>query len=211
MKSKKALGFFITGTMLLLAALFIVFYNLYTDQRGGAESESVLTALKAKIPEPAEPSLLPEFEEDLFARYDEEALPEETLIEIEGKYYIGYISMPTIGIELPVLSEWSEQNLKTAPCRYKGMVQTGDLILAGHNYRTHFGRIQRLNSGDLLYFTDGDGVVHTYQVIQSEIVGGYDISAMEFGSADFWDLTLFTCTLNSQSRITVRAVLVDDT
>lgn len=210
-KKKQGLCWIMFGTMLLLAALFLVLYNLRTDRQGKVASEQILTVLKEQLPEPDEKPVLPDFTEDLFAQYETESdvIPEETLIEIDGRYYLGYITIPSLNIELPVLNAWSYPNLKLSPCRYQGSVYTGDLILAAHNYRSHFGRIQELNSGELIIFTDGDGVQHRYQVLQSEMLDGRDISAMEFGSADSWDLTLFTCTIGGQSRVTVRAIAVD--
>ena len=209
MNRKKGIYWILTGTMLLLAALFLVVYNLYEDKKGQESSAGILSELKEKLPEPTEPPLLPDFTDDLFAQYETETIPEEELIEIDGKQYLGYIRIPSLGIELPVLSEWSYPNLKIAPCRYKGSVYGGDLILAAHNYRSHFGRIQELSSGDMLIFTDGSGTEHEYRVLQTEMVAGIDIESMEFGSAIYWDLTLFTCTLSGQSRVTVRAVSVD--
>ena len=116
------------------------------------------------------------------------------------------VNFPDLGIELPVQSEWSYPALKISPCRYKGSILTGDLILAAHNYQSHFGRIQELNTGAEILLTDGNGEVHHYEVVQTEIIPGQDVEAMEFGSAENWDLTLFTCTLSGQSRVTVRAV-----
>lgn len=216
MNRNKGLLWMILGAMLLLAALFLVMYNLHEDSKGQEQSAEILTHLKEKLPTPTEPPLLPDFsgEDDLFSQYEEttepeETVPEETLIEIDGQLYLGIISIPSLGIELPVLHEWSYPGLKIAPCRYKGSVYTGDLIIAAHNYRSHFGRLQELNSGELLIFTDGNGVMHRYTVLQSEMINGHDIWSMEFGSADFWDLTLFTCTLSGQSRVTVRAMACD--
>lgn len=206
MKLNKSYLWMISGAMLLLAALLLVLYNLHEDNKGRESSEHILTELKASIPEPEQPPLMPDFSDDLFSEYETEDPPEEILVEIDGQMYLGIISIPSLGIELPVLSEWSYPNLKLSPCRYKGSYITGDLIIAAHNYRSHFGRIQELSSGDVLMFTDGNGVIHEYMVLQSEMISGRDIEAMEFGSAENWDLTLFTCTLSGQSRVTVRAV-----
>lgn len=199
------------GTMLLFAALFLVIYNINEDKKGSEVSKERLEQLKDAIishePEPEESSDTP-VGNDLFNEYEEETVPEEVLIEIDGDYYIGYVSIPALGIELPVMSEWSYPNLKLSPCRYKGTVAGGDLIIAAHNYRSHFGRINQLNSGDSIFFTDGNGVQHEYSLIQTEVIEGRNIEAMDFGSGDNWDLTLFTCTLSGQSRVTVRAVEV---
>ena len=46
--------------------------------------------------------------------------------------------------------------------------------------------------------------MHTYEVVQTDLLIGTDVSAMAEGDEN-WDLTLFTCTLSGQSRVTVRA------
>ena len=38
-----------------------------------------------------------------------------TVTELNGWDYIGYLSIPSIGLELPVLSQWSYAGLKIAP------------------------------------------------------------------------------------------------
>ena len=201
------------GTMLLFAALFLVIFNVNEDKKGSETSKERLEQLKNVIisREPAtEESSESHSQNSLFNEYEEETVPEEVLIEIDSDNYIGFISIPSLDIELPVMSEWSYPNLKLSPCRYKGTVAGGDLIIAAHNYRSHFGKIDQLNSGDPIFFTDGNGVQHEYELIQTETIEGRNIEAMDFGSGDSWDLTLFTCTLGGQSRVTVRAVEIEN-
>jgi len=215
MKKTGGLFWIILGTMLLLSALFLVFSNFRQDSESGKNADRILSELKEVIPQTTSVSddnnesvttaKIPE--SDLFQEYTiTETVPEPEPLELDGNYYIGIIWIPSLNIELPVLSEWSYPNLKISPCRYRGTVQSGDIIIAAHNYRSHFGLINQLNSGDSIVFTDINGISHNYEVIQSEMIDGYDIESMEFGSAEGWDLTLFTCTLSGQSRVTVRAI-----
>ena len=43
-----------------------------------------------------------------------------------------------------------------------------------------------------------------------EELPGTAVEQMQFGDADDWDLTLFTCTLGGRSRVTVRAVKAEE-
>lgn len=149
-------------------------------------------------------------EPDIFAEYEDDNAAEEPEVYyyVQELSYMGLLSIPSLGLELPVMSDWSYPNLRIAPCRYSGTVADGNMIIAAHNYRSHFGRISELDSGDEIIFTDGSGVMHKYSVVQSDIVNGKDPAGMEAGSED-WDLTLFTCTYSGQSRVTVRAVLAE--
>ncbi len=201
MKSKVGLSVIVLGVLLVFAAAGLVLYNVSEDKKSGDAAQSVLETLKEQIV-PVEDET--EFFEgaDLFSEYEtEEELPP---IEIDGEFYIGYISMPSIGIELPVMDSWSYDKLKTAPCRYSGSVLENDIVIAAHNYSSHFGGIESLSSGDEINLIATDGRIFRYEVVNTEIVSGKDISAME--PDDSWDLTLFTCTLSGQSRVTVRAV-----
>ena len=208
MKNKKGLFLIITGTMMLSASLFLVFSNFRQDRESSENASEILSELKQQIPEPSESTSQPAKYDDIFREYenDDESSAEEEYIRIDDNYYIGTIYIPSLNIELPVMSEWSYPSLKLSPCRYKGSISEGNLIIAAHNYRSHFGRIQELNSGDSIIITDMGGTLHNYEVVQSEIIDGYNIESMDFGSDDEWDLTLFTCTLSGQSRVTVRAV-----
>ena len=85
-----------------------------------------------------------------------------------------------------------------------------DIIIAAHNYNDHFGHIGDLDSGDEMIFTDTDGISHHYEVDFTQYVDGYDVDAMYRGESNDWDITLFTCTLSGQSRVTVRGLRVEN-
>ena len=57
---------------------------------------------------------------------------------------------------------------------------------------------------DVVVFTDVNGTEFRYRVGDIEILDGNDTFNMT--NSD-WDLTLFTCTLDSKSRVTVRCQL----
>lgn len=199
----------IIGAVLIIAALSLVLWNQNEDRKSGESAEQILSQLRLKIPtaEVTE-GYIPEAEipeNDLFEEYEQEteAEPEEVLLEVEGEMYLGVVEIPALGLELPVMSEWSYDKLKKAPCRYKGSQNTDDLILIAHNYNSHFGNIGSLQTGDVISFTNCSGVRTDYEIVQFDEVGGYDIEQMESGD---WDLTLFTCTYSGASRVTVRCV-----
>jgi sortase A len=130
-----------------------------------------------------------------------------TEVEIDGRLYIGYLFIPALGLELPVQSQWDYPGLKISPCRYVGSTKTDDLVIAAHNYDRHFGRISKLAQGDLVYFTDMDGVQTTYQVMETLIL---QPTAIEEMTTSGYDLTLFTCTYGGKTRVTVRCDRVEE-
>lgn len=136
-----------------------------------------------------------------FVRYPDMEMPTR---EIEGRTYIGMLEVPALELSLPVMSEWSYPRLKKAPCRYVGSIYSRDMIICGHNYDRHFGRLKELAVGEEVRFTDMDGNVFIYSISGAEQLGKFAVEEMLAGD---WDLTLFTCTKGGQSRVTVRCRL----
>lgn len=126
-------------------------------------------------------------------------------VTVNGYTYIGYITLPSVNLELPVMDRWDDGLLKLAPCRYYGSFETNDLVIAGHNYKSSFGKLKSLRKDDALYITDMNGIVHSYIVAETEILNATDVKPMIESD---WDLSLYTCTYNGKQRFTVRCVEV---
>lgn len=205
MRNKLGTICMILGTVLVLAALSLFLWNRWEDRRAGALAESILPQVMEQIASPApESGEAGDTNPDLPDPYDVSM----TEAEIDGYAYVGYLSIPAINLELPVMAQWDYARLKIAPCRYTGSTKSGDLVICGHNYTRHLGPIGRLVPGDDVYFTDMDGGVWHYQVAAVETLGPTDIENMTAGE---YPLTLFTCTLGGASRVTVRCDRVTET
>ena len=193
------------GLLLLLAALLLTAYNLWRDAMASISVDFVLEHLTPALSSrqaalPALPSG-EDLEEAFIPDYvlnPEMAMPEEN---IDGRSYIGVLDIPALELSLPIISEWSYDALQIAPCRYSGSAYLDNLVIAGHNYRSHFASLPQLQPGDTVTFTDMDGNVFSYEVSSLETLSPYAISDMTSGD---WDLTLFTCTVGGQSRLAIR-------
>ena len=195
-----------TGLLLLTAALFLWAYNGQESRRAGDSAQQVITELTQSLTQEAatEGGATPEQEKAPAVKLpeylldDQREMPEKT---VNGRDYIGVLSIPSLNLELPVLSQWSYPNLKVAPCRYSGSLYQNNLVICAHNYASHFGRLKTLQPGDTLLFTDMDDQVVSFQMVERETLEPNDEEAMTTGQ---WDLTLFTCTPGGQTRVTVR-------
>ena len=206
----------LTGLLLVAAALFLAAYNLYDEARAKRSATEIMASLEADIPGVLSPEPFEITEEtNTAALLEEVEIPDYLLnpdmempVEnIDGIDYIGVLRIPTLELELPIISEGSYQKLKIAPCRYSGSAYQDDLIIAAHNYNSHFGNLKNLREGDTATFTDMDGNVFTYEMVELEILQPTDIEGMESGE---WDLTLFTCTIGGSSRVTARFERVEN-
>ena len=178
------------GIVCILAALTLTGYNWNQSRSAGVEAAHALDTMYLQLPE-----------------YETEGVTGEALdaemptVQIDGRSYVGRVDIPRLGISLPVLAEWTEEGADIAPCRYKGSVYNGTMIIAGHNFSSHFGNLYQLADGDNVTFVDVNGVAYHYIVLTAETIDGYDLRGMEEGE---WDLTLFTCNFSGVERTTVR-------
>jgi sortase A len=199
--------FIVFGIVLLAFAALMSGYNMYDDYRAGQESGHVLTVLEERTA--AYTGAGGTFSET--AQADAEDIPDYVLNpekempseEIDGRYYIGVIEIPVLGLALPVMSSCSDENLKTAPCRYSGSAYNGNFTIAGHSHITHFRSIRSLAGGEQVIFTDTQGNIFYYEVCGLETLEPDDVEEMISGE---WDLTLFTCTSSTQARVAVRCI-----
>ena len=79
-------------------------------------------------------------------------------VEVNGQECVGMIEIPALGLKTSGNQRWAMQSSKKAPCATV-VLRSKNMIIAGHNYRTHFSGIKRLNPGDSVVFTDADGNV----------------------------------------------------
>ena len=209
MKHKRGSLFLVLGALLLAAALGLAGWNLYQGYRAEKTSSVVVQQLHTVLPdEPAQPAVpVPDSNGELeIPDYVLAPDMEMPTVTVDGRKYIGTLELPTLGLEFPIISRWSYDALLEAPCRYTGSVYSGDMVLAAHNYNSHFGRLKNLHEGDKVIFTDVDGNVFTYAVAVKETLLPTAVEEMTAGE---FPLTLFTCTLGGSYRVTIRCEQVE--
>lgn len=219
MKNKAGTILMILGAVLVILALSLFLHNQReaekADEAAQAALQQVFSAIEERtsapeileevqdeaVPEPGtaeETGLVTEADEDPYAM---------TVVEKNGVRYVGYLTIPELGLQLPVLAELEDANLQIGPCRYSGSTKSQDLVIGAHNYVRHFARIWRLQPGAQITFTDMDGVTRLYEV---EAVETLSPAAVEEMTTSGYPLTLFTCTYTGNNRTAVRCVLPED-
>lgn len=190
MKRKIAICLMSVGALLICGALGILAYNDFQNKQAQESSQTVMESIRLSIAEK-------ELGDEAVDPFDDTM----TVVEIDGYGYIGYISIPALELDLPVMSEWDYGRLKIAPCRYYGGTKTDNLVIAAHNYRLHFGYLGHLEVGDTVIFTDMESEISTYKVTSEEILMSTDVDKVK-DTGD--DLILYTCTYGGSKRVAVR-------
>ena len=136
---------------------------------------------------------------------EEIRLPKEpSLIPSDGREYYGVVEIPQLQIKLPVLSTYTDADMKTTPCVYYGCRENNDLVIVGHNYASQFGTLNDVSQDFLVYLHMPDGSVYKYKSVATESLNPDQVDEMLMGD---WDLTLFTCSYSGEKRIAVRCML----
>lgn len=181
LKRNKGIVFLVVGCLLLLVACGWYVYNIVEDKNAGQYASDILHKLNDA--------------------QNENADNNAPLITVDGDAFCGKVIIEKLSVKLPVYDEWNYTRLKSAPCRYTGSIHTNDIIIAAHNYKSHFGTLNKLTVGDEVEFIDAYGESHLYEVCELTTLDGTAVSDMQYGG---WDFTLFTCTKGGEQRVTVR-------
>lgn len=187
-----------TGILLIIVSLALITHNNYEEINAGKKSKLVLEEIKNNI-----------IEEDnnITQTIVDNPTNKTETTNVNGYDYIGTITIPTLNLELPIMSEYDYDKLKISPCRYYGNINTNDLIICAHSYKTHFKYLNKLKQKDLVIITDINGNNYIYEVVTIEVLKPNQVSEMINND---YDLTLYTCTNDGQNRITVRCNKIKD-
>lgn len=192
----------VVGTLLVAAALALVLFNTREQVQAEEAVNELMPLLVEAINERQETA-----QTEPTAANPAVDDREMTVVKVKGYDCIGFVAIPALELELPVISEWSYSRLKVSPCRFTGTTYANNLVVMAHNYPRHFGKLSELSVGDTVTFTDMDGVQITYEVVALDIL---DPTAVEEMIAGDYDLTLFTCTYGGKTRVTVRCDRVEE-
>ncbi|MBR5490611.1 MAG: sortase [Oscillospiraceae bacterium] len=179
-------------------------YSRHLDKVASAErnTATLMDGLKRELELRHGKGSLPNVDKD---EEGEIIYPEMDTADYYGLAMIGIIRVPSCGVELPVLSDWSYNKLEYAPCRYSGNIYAGDLVLMGHNYTCHFKPLKKVALGAEVEFEDVNGIVWKYRVDAIDSIHRSDVDALPSEH----ELILFTCEEYGVYRFVARCSLVE--
>ena len=211
MKKSKKMFFMLSGMVLMAAAAGLTAYNLNEDARAKESAFNILEKFNSEREKQIESMEEPSLPTGITGKIVEETTisPDTPMpvIVIDDVPYIGTLTIPALGIELPVAENWDYTQMKISPCRYEGSVYKNNLVICAHNYSTHFRNIKDLQNGDDLIFIDAVGNEFDYQV---EIVETLQPTAIEEMISSEYDVSLFTCNYAGNARVTVRCNRIEE-
>ena len=179
------------GLLLIVWALWLAASTAYGSFCAGRASQRIVAQL-------AEEFAAEEVETIHALSPDDDAMPS---VNVDDTDYLGIIAVPTLGMELPVASSWSDEQLRISPCTYDGSYLADDLVICGEGYASQFGRLRSIGIASKVHLSIPGGSAIDYVVSNVEVERLEEIGAI----MDDWDLTLFTFNVDG-SCLVVRCV-----
>lgn len=129
---------------------------------------------------------------------------------IESSYIIGIIEIPKIDVYYPIFSNYDDNLLRIAPCKFFGSEpgKIGNLCIAGHNYDNNkfFSKIANLSINDEIIIYNNSNTKFSYFVFDIYEVKADDLSPVYSYDTNSRQLTLITCNNINNNRIIVKAL-----
>ena len=128
---------------------------------------------------------------------------------------VATISIPKIDVNYPILegktksTEETESLLKISPCKFWGpnINQIGNYCIVGHNWRNtkFFSKVPSLDVGDTFTITELNNKEITYKIYDKYEVEPTNLSCTSQLTGGKREVTLITCTNDSERRVIVKA------
>ena len=190
--------------ILILCTLFFILFNIQTEEnsKSGATIEKVNSKSYQNYQnENLETQQSTENEQNVEKEYIES--------KFKGYKVCAKLNIPVINLETYVLEKYSKQALLTSVTKFYGGKpnEVGNFCIAGHNYgpANMFQNIKKLNLNDEIYLTDTNGKKITYKIYDIYTVLPNETQCLSQRTNGKTELTLITCTLDSERRIIVKA------
>ncbi len=120
------------------------------------------------------------------------------VVSVEGNDFIGVLEFLANGYVFPVCDDWG--NTREFPCRYKGSIYDGSMIIGAVNYKGQIDFVGNIFVGDKAAFTDLLGNCYAYEVKNIKYVKSINDKILD---AEAGDIKLFIKNMYSLNEYTV--------
>lgn len=128
--------------------------------------------------------------------------------QYKGYNVIAKLNIPIINLETYVLDKYTEVALNVSVTKFWGANpnQVGNFCIIGHNFQNKnmFHNLKKLKVGNRLFISDNNGKME-YEVYDIYKVKPKDVSCLNQDTNGKKEVTLITCTNDSQKRIIIKA------
>jgi len=188
--------------ILILTILFFILFNIQSEEN--KKQEILVEKVDSKVYQNY-------IDNNVKQSTDKTKIVEKDEIESEFKGYkvSSKLYIPKINLETYVLEQYNTKALLTSVTKFYGSNpnQIGNFCIAGHNYgpENMFQKIKNLNINDEIYLTDINRNKMKYTIYDIYTVLPNDTKCLSQRTNGEIELTLITCTFDSEKRIIIKA------
>ncbi len=191
--------------ILILMVLFFILFNIQTDEN--SKDGTTIEKVNSKLYQNYQSENL----ETQQSTTNEQNVEKEYIeTEFKGYKVCAKLNIPIINLETYVLEEYSKQALLTSVTKFYGGEpnKVGNFCIAGHNYgpTNMFQNIKKLKVKDEIFLTDTNGNKFKYLIYDMYTVLPNETRCLSQKTDGKTELTLITCTPDSERRIIVKAI-----
>ena len=193
--------------LIIILILSILFFILFNIRKEDVIKESRTTE---KIVSKTNINVQKNFIEEEQSTTNEQTVEKEYIeTEFNGYKVSAKLYIPKINLETYVLEKYSKQALLTSVTKFYGGEpnQIGNFCIAGHNYGTSnmFQNLKNLSINDEMFLNDTNGNKVKYIIYDIYKVLPNQTQCLSQQTNGKVELTLITCTLDSEKRIIIKA------
>lgn len=193
--------------LIIILILSILFFILFNIRKEDVIKESTTTE---KIVSKTNINVQKNFIEEEQSTTNEQTVEKEYIeTEFKGYKVSAKLYIPKINLETYVLEQYSKQALLTSVTKFYGGEpnKVGNFCIAGHNYGTPnmFQNLKNLNINDEILLIDTNGNKMKYIIYDIYKVLPNQTQCLSQQTNGQVELTLITCTLDSEKRIIIKA------
>lgn len=132
---------------------------------------------------------------------------EEVLDTYKGYKVCAKLEIPSISLKANILSNYSKKALKVSCTKFWGANpnENGNFCIAGHNTKSMFSGIKKLELGDTLFVTDNKIGKVEYEIFNIDKVVPNNVDCLDPITKEEKEVTLITCTNDSTKRVIIKA------
>ena len=191
--------------ILILMVLFFILFNIQTEEN--SKDGTTIEKVNSKLYQNYQSENL----ETQQSTTNEQNVEKEYIeTEFKGYKVCAKLNIPIINLETYVLEEYSKQALLTSVTKFYGGEpnKVGNFCIAGHNYgpTNMFQNIKKLKVKDEIFLTDTNGNKFKYLIYDMYTVLPNETRCLSQKTDGNTELTLITCTPDSERRIIVKAI-----
>lgn len=178
-----------------------------TNSQNQLETEEVIPSIPTN-------EVVEEVTEPIISKETQRTTPKTANYTIDGEQYtiVGFLSISSLNIEYPILSETSTQLLNVSLNKYWGANpnEVGNMVVVGHNYKNNkfFSNLSKIEHGEVVKITDLTGKTLDYKVYDTYVIDPYDNACTSQLTDGKTEITLITCYYENGSNHATKRFVV---